>query len=162
MRKSLLLSLGFIAMLTGCSSTLMDFSILSSKKIDLAKAGSYTKGAGMVTGLHKAKIIVVVPASMPNARAAMDRALASVPGAVAIVDGTLTHKWFYVPYIYGESTYIVEGTALIDPALVSATGAPATHVVAKMDRTGNVRDTKSVSGEEFEMIKSRQVSGSKH
>ncbi|MDT9547438.1 MAG: hypothetical protein RI826_08905 [Chlorobium phaeovibrioides] len=159
MKKTALAVCGLF-MLSGCSTRLVDFTILSSKKVDLARAATFVRDEGRVSGCDMAQIIVIVPTRTPDAGAALDRALASVPGAVALVDGVLTHKWFYVPYIYGESAYIVEGTALIDPAgLPAATaGREGTldrlYVVTRMDGNGEVRDSRVVSEKEYEHIRS--------
>jgi hypothetical protein len=48
----------------------------------------------------------------------MDNAIESVPGAVALLDGVLNHNFWYIPYIYGQESYDVEGTPLIDPLLL--------------------------------------------
>ena len=33
------------------------------------------------------------------------------------LDGVISTKWWYIPYVYGEQTILVEGTPLIDPKL---------------------------------------------
>lgn len=68
-------------------------------------------------GEDRKRIIVVFPTGEPNAKQAMDKAIESVPGAVALVDGVITKCGWYIPYIYGEAWFEVEGTPLIDPAI---------------------------------------------
>ena len=108
--------IAFLA-LSGCSQRLLDFTIVSSKNIDLSKGADFKRSPTRVTGEDKKGIIVFVPMGQPNAKEALDRAIEKVPGAVALVDGVITQKWWWIPYIYGENAYEVEGTPLIDPNL---------------------------------------------
>ncbi len=50
---------------------------------------------------------------------AIDRAIEAVPRGIALVDGVLIVKSYYIPYIYGRQAYVVEGTPLINPSLAS-------------------------------------------
>ena len=50
----------------------------------------------------------------------MDKAIESTPGAVGLLDGVINKHYWYIPYIYGEVSYEVEGTPLIDPALLKS------------------------------------------
>ena len=54
------------------------------------------------------------------AEEALDKAIESTPGAVGLVDGVITHYSWYIPYIYGENWYEVDGTPLIDPVLLKS------------------------------------------
>jgi hypothetical protein len=62
-------------------------------------------------------LLFFFPTGEPNAKTAMDRAIESTKGAVALLDGVVTSHGWYIPYIYGESWVEVEGTPLIDPKL---------------------------------------------
>jgi hypothetical protein len=101
--------------LSGCSQRLMDFTVVSSKNIDLSKGADFKRSPSRVTGEDKKGIFMFIPMGRPNAKEALDRAIEKVPGAVALTDGVITSKWWWIPYIYGESTIEVEGTPLIDP-----------------------------------------------
>ena len=102
---------------TGCSQRLTDFTVLSTKNVDLSKIGSYTRHPTRVTGEDKKHIIIFIPTGIPNAKEAIDRAIESVDGGVALVDGVVeSHSW-WIPYIYGQTKYVAEGTVLVDPAL---------------------------------------------
>jgi hypothetical protein len=104
------------ALLTaGCTTRLTDFTVLSSKNLDFAHAGDFKRGTNRVTGKDEAYIIIFIPTGVPNIKTAVDRALESVPGAVALVDGVVyAENWWF---IIGANSYIVEGTPLIDPAI---------------------------------------------
>lgn len=82
---------------SSCSQRLMDFSIVSTKNIELSKFGDYTKGQSRVDGEDKKAIILFIPLGFPSAEEAIDRAIESVPGAVALLDGVVTFKGFGYP-----------------------------------------------------------------
>jgi len=114
MKKITILSI-LALMLSSCSQRVMDFTIISSKNIDLKQLANCVKTNNRIEGKDTKHIIVIIPTGKPDAKEAIDRAIESVPGAVAILDGVLTYKWFIIPYIYGQFAYVVEGTPLINP-----------------------------------------------
>jgi hypothetical protein len=105
------------ATLSGCSQRYIDFTTISSKNIDMTRGAEFERGHQRVVGVDKAHIIVIIPTGTPNAKEALDRAIESTPGAVALLDGVITNKSWYIPYIYGQASVEVEGTPLIDPRL---------------------------------------------
>ncbi len=145
------LSLIFV---TGCATRLVDFTIISTKNIDLSRGADFKRGPSRVQGEDKVSIIIFIPTGTPNIKQAIDKAIQSVPGAVALLDGVVTAKGWWIPYIYGESSYVVEGTPLIDPKLCTAT-LQSNYIVSKLDKRGNVIETKYVSKDEFESIKKK-------
>ena len=114
------LALSALFLITGCSYRVMDFTLVSSKNVELSKFPDYKRGSDRVTGEDSKPIIIIFPTGRPDGKEAIDKAIESTPGAVALVDGVMTYKYFYIPYIYGEYTYVVEGTPLIDPELAKA------------------------------------------
>jgi hypothetical protein len=108
-----LASLALIA-LPSCTTRLTDFTVISTKSINLNQSASYKKTTQRVQGEDKKRIIIFIPTGTPSAKEAVDRAIESVPNGVALADGVLTHKWFYIPYIYGEFSYVAEGTVLVE------------------------------------------------
>jgi len=103
---------------SGCTTRLTDFTVISTKNIEWSKAGTYKRATTRTTGKDTSYIIIFIPTGQPNMKEAIDRAIEPVPGAVALVDGVLYSNFWYIPYIYGESSYVVEGTPLIDPSLI--------------------------------------------
>ena len=99
----------------GCTTRLTDFTIISTKNIDLSRGAEFVRGPGRVEGVDKKHIIIFIPTGVPNAKEATDRAIESMPGCVALLDGVLEYQWFYFPYVYGYNLYRVKGTPLIDP-----------------------------------------------
>lgn len=106
--------------LSGCSQRMIDFTMISSKNIDLSRGAEFTRSPKRVKGEDRKRIIIFIPTGQPNAKEAMDKAIESVPGAVGLVDGVITSHSWYIPYIYGEAWYEVEGTPLVDPALLKS------------------------------------------
>src|ERR1700680_3453078 len=104
------------AALSGCVTRLTDFTIISTKNVDLSRGADFIRGEKRVQG-EDTKVIFVLPLGLPNAKEATDRAIESVPGAVALVDGVLEHDFF--AFIFGYDTYRVKGTPLIDPKLLN-------------------------------------------
>ena len=117
MYKSIALAATATLLLSGCTHRYIDFTAISSKNIDLTKGASFERGKARVIGEDSANIIVIIPTGTPNAKEALDRAIEKEPGAVALLDGVITHSSWYIPYIYGKTTITVEGTPLIDPSL---------------------------------------------
>ena len=120
-RLALVLSLAALGS-TGCTTRLVDYTLLSTKNVDLSKASTYKRGANRVTAEDSQFIIIFIPtASAPHLKEAVDRAIESVPGAIALVDGVVSARGWW--FILGENAIVVEGTPLIDPALPGASAS---------------------------------------
>jgi hypothetical protein len=104
-----------IMLFSGCTHRLVDFTVISSKNIELSRGADLKRAPKRVKGEDRTHIIVFIPTGVPSAKEAMDRAIESVPGAVGLLDGVITEHAFYIPYIYGQQWIEVEGTPLIDP-----------------------------------------------
>lgn len=138
----------------GCVTRLVDFTIISTKNIDLARGADFKRGQSRIEGEDKVSIIIMFPTGVPNIKTAIDRAIESVPGAVALLDGVLSVKAWYIPPIFGEQSYVIEGTPLIDPGLVSSK-LPSNYIFSKVDKEGSVKETRYLSKVEFESIKKK-------
>lgn len=104
-------------LLTGCVSRLGTFHMLAPRPVDWSRAGEFQKVEQRVKGKDHLQIIVVVPTkTQATLETATENALAQVPGAVALQDADVYARFFYIPFIYGESGYYVEGTVVVDPA----------------------------------------------
>ncbi len=140
--------------LCGCTTRLIDFTVISSKNIEWSRANEYRRGTSRVSGEDTKQVIIIIPTGVPNAKQALDRAIESIPGAVALVDGVLTHKFSYLPYIYGQRSYIVEGTPLIDEKHAS-TSLSEPYYIVEINIDGFVKKTRVVSSAEFREAKSK-------
>jgi hypothetical protein len=146
----------FYMMVAGCSQRLLDFTIVSSKNIDLSRVASFKRGQSRVEGKDIKHIIIFIPTGIPNAKEALDRAIESVPGAIALVDGVITSHWWYIPYIYGRSWYVVEGTPLINSDIAS-TKSMGDYMVSKLDKEGNVKEFNVVDKGYYENLRSKVI-----
>ncbi|MBL8012205.1 MAG: hypothetical protein JNN05_00010 [Candidatus Omnitrophica bacterium] len=136
----------------GCTTRLVDFTLISTKNVDLTRAASFERGKSRVEGKDEASIIIFIPTGVPDLKEAIDRAIESVPGAVALVDGVLTRSSFYIPYIFGKDTFIVEGTPLIDPKLASA-NLKSNFMIAKLNQKGELQKIDYVDSIKFKKVK---------
>ncbi len=68
---------------------------------------------------------------------ALDRAIESVPGAVALADGVIERHSWVIPLIYGRTWYSVEGTPIINPNLVS-TKQKGNDTANRLDNQENI------------------------
>ena len=104
--------------LANCYQRLTDFTVISSKNVDLSRASDFKRGKDRVIGKDLKHIIIFIPTGRPDAKEALDKAIETTPGAVALADGAITSHWWYIPYIYGRQWFEVEGTPLIDQKLL--------------------------------------------
>lgn len=117
MKIKLISKILVILLLSSCSERIIDFTVISSKNVDLSRSADFKRSPNRVTGKDVRHIYLIIPTGNPSAKQALDRAIESTPGAVALADGVLNHRWWYIPYIYGQFIYEVEGTPLIDQNL---------------------------------------------
>ncbi|MBL1265820.1 hypothetical protein [Candidatus Methylomicrobium oryzae] len=113
--EKIAISLCLLATLPACSQRMVDFTVISSKNVDISRGADLKRLPTRIKGEDRKSIIIVIPTGIPNAKEAMDNAIESVPGAVALVDGVITQHSWYIPYIFGQTWIEVEGTPLIDP-----------------------------------------------
>ena len=99
--------LSIVLLVIGCTQRLGDFTVMSTRNVDLN--ANYVKVENNVIGQDKKSIIIIIPTGIPNIEAAIDQALKSVDGGALMTDVSLTYKWYWIPYIYGEYIYEVEG-----------------------------------------------------
>ena len=106
-----------IVSLCSCHTRLMDCTIVSSKNVDVSRLVEFKRSNVRVEGKDTKYIIIIFPTGIPNLKDALDQAIESTPGTVALVDAVLYRDNFYFPYVFGYTSFSVEGTPLIDPKL---------------------------------------------
>lgn len=108
------------AALAGCTTVtrIGDFTIVSSKNIDLTRGADFKRGTNRVKGEDIVVITGFTVPAVPNMKTAIDRAIEYVPGAVALLDGVISQKTVNYPF-YSKMGYVVEGTPLVDLGLIS-------------------------------------------
>ena len=104
----ILLILGIF--MTGCSIRHGDFTVMSSKLVRLSEFElekvDRVKG---IEGKDVQHIIIFIPTSgPPTLEGALDDALEKGGGDV-ITDAVVIFNGWYIPYIYGQNSWIVKG-----------------------------------------------------
>ncbi|MDA3833194.1 MAG: hypothetical protein PF495_07330 [Spirochaetales bacterium] len=143
-------------MSTGCTTRLVDFTVISTKNIDWSNAEKYKRTGNRIEGKDTAHIIIFIPTGIPNIKEAIDRAIEGVPGGVALVDGVLSQNSWYIPYIYGQNSIIVEGSVLFDPTFATSS-LPDPYMIARIDQNGNLESITGVSQSHYEEVKKKAL-----
>ena len=142
MKKIFLLTVS-VLLLSSCSQRMLDFTIVSTKNVDLSKASTFTRSKTRTEGTDIVHLIIYFPTGIPNMKEAIDRALEKVPGAIALVDGVVYHKYWWA-LVYGQHMYVVEGTPLIDPSLTDNTVKMPEYLIVKLKGKANLSLSSSI------------------
>ena len=140
-----------------CSQRLFDFTIISTKNIELDKLSSLKKSPERTTGEDKASIIVFVPTHTIRIDQAIDNTIEGIPGCVALLDGVVYSKFWWIPYIYGEQRFVIEATPLIDPAIASTSPSLPKYGKVFLDKNGKFKSIEQISEAEYQAEKSEII-----
>ncbi|MBZ0242406.1 MAG: hypothetical protein K8F24_04260, partial [Bacteroidales bacterium] len=138
--------------LSSCTHRIVDFTLISTKSYDFSKTNDLIKKTSRVKG-EDYFAIIILPFSQPNMKTAIDKAIESVPGCVALMDGVVYHKFWWIPYIYGEHGYIVEGTPLLDPNFKVTSNTYPQYRRIEFNEDLTVKSDKQLTREEYYSIK---------
>lgn len=145
---------------SSCSQRIFDFTMVSTKNVDLSKASTFKRSNTRANGEDGVYWFITIPLGFPNLKEAIDRAIESTPGAVALVDGVVYSKaWWAI--LTGYSSYVVEGTPLIDPSLALNSKDMPTYGKIELDKNGEVKSVESISSTEYFALKDNVVKDSK-
>ena len=140
----------FISLLiSSCTHRVLDFTLISTKNVDLSSAATFERGNNRVEGIDMAHWIIVFPTGTVQIKEAVDRAIESTPGCVALLDGVVYSKFWWIPYIYGQQAISVEGTPLIDPSLASKSQGFPNYGMIHIDSNGNIESVNEITPKEF-------------
>ncbi len=103
-----------VVFLTGCSHRIGDFTVASTKNIDIKKTTHYVDYNDRLTDRDTKHIIIFIPTGQPNMKEAMDNAIEQRNGAVGLSNVTVKSGGWYIPYIYGQSYFEVEGNPIYE------------------------------------------------
>lgn len=142
---------------SSCTHRVFDFTLISSKNVDLSKGATFEKGKQRVEGIDLAHWIIVFPTGSVNIKEALDKAIESTPGCVALLDGVVFSKFWWIPYIYGQQSIIIEGTPLIDPSLASNYNNTPKFEKIEMDKNGEIKSVEKISTNEYLALKGKIV-----
>jgi hypothetical protein len=160
MTKIFLLTLSSIV-LTSCSQRLFDFTIVSTKNINLEKLSSLEKGSERTSGEDKSSIIIFIPTSTIEIDQAIDNTIEGIPGCVALLDGVVYSKFWWIPYIYGEQKFVIEATPLIDPTINTSSRFIPKYGKVCLDKQGKFKSIESIPESEYLAEKKSIQSGLK-
>lgn len=106
MFSAIMLCAGLL-ILAGCSTRLGDFTLLSTKNVDV----SGVKHGDRFSGEDCVSIILwpYIPLGTVDWKNAMDQALERGKGDI-MVDVVLTAKNWAIPFIFGQNCILIEGT----------------------------------------------------
>lgn len=156
---SVVLLFAFALLLGGCKSRVLDFTLISTKNVDMSKSVNFQKGKQRVEGIDLAHWIIAFPTSTVTIKEAVDKAIESTPGCVAILDGVIYSKFWWIPYIYGQQSIIVEGTPLIDPSMASNDNYTPYGKI-ELNKNGDITNIEKLSSKEYLAMKSKIVNES--
>jgi len=104
-----MLSLIAVLVCSGCTSRLVDFTVISSKNVEGMRFDPAGKGE-RVEGKDEAWWFLFIPLGQPNIKEAVDRAIESAgPGYDALIDGVVYGKYTWM-LLVAKSAFKVEGT----------------------------------------------------
>jgi hypothetical protein len=105
-----------VASLAGCTTRLVDFTVISSKNINMKHSQNFVEQSQRIVGTDM-KPVIIFPLGIPSAKAALDDAIDSVPGCVALENGVLEQRFFV--FIFGFVEFRATGNCLIDTTKVN-------------------------------------------
>ncbi len=113
--KKLLLSLMIVSALPGCVHRVGDFTVASTKNVNLKNEAHRVDESLRLVGKDTIHIISFIPTGMyPDMKEAMDNAIEKSPGAVALSNVTVKRVQWYIPLVYGQDSYEIEGNPVYE------------------------------------------------
>lgn len=111
-----LITIAFAAALLacGCTTRIGDFTVASTKNMDIKKSLHRTEDKVRNVGVDKKHFIVFIPTGIPDMKEAMDDAIEKSPGAVGLSNVTMKYRYWVIPLIYGQFWYEAEGNPVFE------------------------------------------------
>lgn len=112
MKRILVFSL-LAGLLASCTTRIADFTLVSTKNVDLTRNTSYKIENRRVVGKDKKSIIICIPTGTPNIKEAIDRSIEQAgPNCIGLSDVVIDYTSWWIPYIYGENSFTAEGNPI--------------------------------------------------
>ena len=148
------LILAFGIVFSGCASVRLGaFTVVSTKDIDWSRAAEFQPDNRRTTADDSYHIIILVPTKQITIEDAVNRAIEQVPGGIALKDAVVRYKFFWL-FLYGKSSYTVEGVVLIDPRMAVNGETPCSKYLVVYSPDGEKFIRKEVTEQEFRKFKS--------
>jgi len=144
------MALVLITVLSGCATQIGQFTMATTKNVDLSRLGEFTRTTREIKAQDSSIFIFGIQVKTAKMQAAMDKALAKIPGAVAMVDVRISTKSTSLIIVRFDS-FIVSGTALVDPKIVSAETSEKNEQpqLVKFTEEGKIIETVVLTNEEY-------------
>ncbi|MDR1071957.1 MAG: hypothetical protein LBL21_04935 [Rickettsiales bacterium] len=110
MRKIILTAM-LVFSAAACTSNIENFTAISTHSIDPGQSIASAKITKNVRGEDVAHMIIIVPTATVSMSEAVSNALKENDADMLINAKTYTTFW-WIPYIYGQQRYVVEGDAV--------------------------------------------------
>jgi hypothetical protein len=146
--KKTLFAISISIILTSCSQSIFNFTLISTKNIEIEKLSFLKKSSEKAKGEDKAHIIVVIPSKTVKIDQAITNTIDKIPGCIALVDGVVTSKLWYIPYLYGQQRIVIEATPLIDTSLVKSSKLTKYGKIF-LNKKGEIKSFQAISDVEF-------------
>jgi hypothetical protein len=114
MFKKTLLLVAVAMSISACTHRIGDFTVGSTKNIDLKGTLHRVDETERLVGKDMKPTILFIPTGIPNMKEAMDRAIEQRVGAVALSNVTVEQEAWVIPFIYGETSFVVEGNPVYE------------------------------------------------
>jgi hypothetical protein len=99
--------------LMGCAQRMVDFTIISTKNVNLSNPNGLKRSTERVQGKDMRLLILGIPMGTPEIKEAIDKTIEKTKNAVALLDGVVYYKaWNAI--LFGQYGYVVEGSPLLD------------------------------------------------
>ena len=108
---TILMAAATMALLPSCVYRLADLTFVSTKNIDINHPDGYvTSSNSRTVGKDTMHVVCVFPITSTNPKEAIDKAVEQCgTNCVGLSNVVLHRGWWYIPYIYGQEWYKVEG-----------------------------------------------------
>lgn len=100
-----------VTSLAGCTQRVGDFTLISTRNIDLSDAVVDVRQGKRVTEEDCALTLLIFPLGRPDLETAVDSALQSGRGNI-MVDQVSHLRWWYIPPLVGQTCIVAEGTVV--------------------------------------------------
>lgn len=159
--KKIIWAILTITVISSCTHRILDFTLISSKNVDISKFNGFVKGKERVRGNDMVHWVIIFPTGTVSIKEALDRAIESKPGCVALLDGVIYSKFWLVPYIYGQQTLTIEGTPLIDPSNAQSSMGSPSYGKIELDKNGEIKKVEKIDSKEYLELKGKVAADSK-
>jgi hypothetical protein len=106
-----LVGIASVSSMAGCTQRFGDFTLISTRNVDLSNAVVDVRTGQRVTEEDCALTLLIFPLGRPDLETAVDSALQSGRGNI-MVDQVSYRRWWYIPLLVGQECVVAEGTVV--------------------------------------------------